>query len=434
MTRMNEGGVEQERRKPKPILTDTLARSIKPDGPVLPDRTVKGLKLKPTSRKGRGYWFLIYTSPVTKKQPELSLGTYPDVSIAEAREKATEARKLIAKGIDPKIAREAQKAAETQEEAVPTFESAARTYIEQKKAGWRNAKHATQWTNTLETYVFPCIGNRKVDTLVPEDFRMVLAPIWLEKAETASRIKQRCTKIIQWCWANQYVQSNVVSVVSELLPDATEARRPEHHPAMRWQDVPDFVNNVIRKNRLGSSRPLLEWLILTSARSGEGRNLTWSQIDFEQAIWNIPPSNTKMKRLHNVPLSSRCMEILDEQKAYFKLISGREPEPTDLVFPSPRGKVYSDMTLSKFMKDRQVPSDTEGRYAVPHGFRTSFRGWATLNQVDGKAVEEHLIELCLAHVEGNKSIRAYKREDLIKLRRPIMDAYANYLETNANIK
>lgn len=95
MTRMNEGGAEQERRKPKPILTDTLARSIKPDGPVLPDRTVKGLKLKPTSRKGRGYWFLYYNPPVDKKKrSELSLGTYPDVSIAEAREKATEARKL----------------------------------------------------------------------------------------------------------------------------------------------------------------------------------------------------------------------------------------------------------------------------------------------------------------------------------------------------
>ena len=185
MTRMNESGHEQERRNPKPILTDTLARSIKPEGPVLPDRTVKGLKLVPTSRKGRGYWFLIYTSPVTKKRPELSLGTYPVVSIAEAREKATEARKLLAKGIDPMLAREAQKAAVTQEAAVPTFETAARTYVEQKKDGWRNSKHAAQWTSTLETYAFPHIGKRKVDSLTPEDFRKVLAPIWLTKAETS---------------------------------------------------------------------------------------------------------------------------------------------------------------------------------------------------------------------------------------------------------
>ncbi|KPF91921.1 hypothetical protein IP81_07620 [Novosphingobium sp. AAP83] len=431
---MNEGGTGQERRKPKPILTDTLARSIKPDGPVLPDRTVKGLKLKPTSRKGRGYWFLIYTSPITKKQPELSLGTYPDVSIAEAREKATEARKLLAKGIDPKIARDAEKAGSAVNDAIPTFEEAARQCYGMKKSAWSNGKHTNQWLSTLETYIFPTLGNRKVDTLKASDFANALSPIWLEIAETARRVKQRCQAIMKWCWAREYVVSNVVDVVTELLPDPTEARKSTPQPAMRWQDVPDFVNNVVRKNRMGSSRPLLEWLILTSARSGEGRHLTWSQIDFKQAIWNIPPCNTKMKRLHNVPLSSRCMEILDEQKAYFKLMNGRAPEPTDLVFPSPRGKVYSDMTLSKFMKDRLVPSDTEGRYAVPHGFRTSFRGWATLNQVDGKAVEEHLIELCLAHVEGNKSIRAYKREDLIKLRRPIMQAYANYLATSTNIK
>jgi integrase len=205
-------------------------------------------------------------------------------------------------------------------------------------------------------------------------------------------------------------------------PDAKDARRPEHHPAMRWQDVPEFVQSIVHVNRVGSSRPLLEWIILTSARSGESRNLKWEQIDFQGAIWNIPPDNTKMHRLHNVPLSSRCMEILEEQKAYFKMMFGRDPESTDLVFPSPRGMVYSDMTLSKFMKDHKASSDTDGRYAVPHGFRTSFRGWATINEYP-----EHLIELCLAQVEGNKSIRAYKREQLIELRRPIMQAYTDFI-------
>ena len=108
---------------------------------------------------------------------------------------------------------------------------------------------------------------------------------------------------------------------------------------------------------------------------------------------------------------------------YFKMMHGKAPEPTDLVFPSPRGKIYSDMTLSKFMKDHNVESDTKGRKAVPHGFRTSFRGWATINEYP-----EHLIELCLAHAEGNKSIRAYKREQLQVLRRPIMQAYADYVD------
>lgn len=430
MRKSNEAATAQKGRKPYTILTDTIARSITPDDKVLPDRTVRGLEIRPTSRKGRGYWYLVYTSPVTKKRPELPLGIYPDVPIAEAREKATEARKLIAKGIDPKMERDAKKAALEQENAVLTFEAAARTCIDQKKGGWRNAKHIGQWLRTLETYVFPHIGNRKVDSLIPEDFRKVLSPIWLTKAETASRVKQRCQKVMQWCWAHGHVQNNVVSVVSELLPDAKEARRPEHFPAMPWQKVPEFVCTVVRKDRMGTSRALMEWVILTAARSGESRNLTWEQIDLENAVWNIPPDNTKMNRLHHVPLSNRCMEILEEQKAYFRLMHGKDPASTDLVFPSPRGKVYSDMTLSKFMKDHKAISDTAGRNAVPHGFRTSFRGWATINEYP-----EHLIELCLAHIEESKSVAAYKREQLLELRRPIMQAYAEYVAShNATVQ
>ena len=325
MTRMNENGAEKEQPKQYTILTDTMARSMKPGDRKLTDRTVKGLKLKPASRKGRGYWFLFYNPPLNKKKrSEMSLGSYPDVSIAEARERANEARKLLAKGIDPLLARDAEKSAVKKEEAVPTFELAARSYIDQKKAGWRNAKHAAQWTSTLETYAFPYIGNRKVATLSVEDFRKVLAPIWLEKAETARRVKQRCSRIIQWCCANKYVQNNVLNVVTELLPDAKEARRPQHFPALPWQKVPEFVNTIVRKDRLGSSRPLMEWLVLTAARSGESRNLTWDQIDMENAIWNIPPDNTKMNRSHDVPLSNRCLQILDEQMVYCRHVGTRE--------------------------------------------------------------------------------------------------------------
>ena len=322
---MNENGAEKEQPKQYTILTDTMARSMKPGDRKLTDRTVKGLKLKPASRKGRGYWFLFYNPPLNKKKrSEMSLGSYPDVSIAEARERANEARKLLAKGIDPLLARDAEKSAVKKEEAVPTFELAARSYIDQKKAGWRNAKHAAQWTSTLETYAFPYIGNRKVATLSVEDFRKVLAPIWLEKAETARRVKQRCSRIIQWCCANKYVQNNVLNVVTELLPDAKEARRPQHFPALPWQKVPEFVNTIVRKDRLGSSRPLMEWLVLTAARSGESRNLTWDQIDMENAIWNIPPDNTKMNRSHDVPLSNRCLQILDEQMVYCRHVGTRE--------------------------------------------------------------------------------------------------------------
>ena len=422
MNRIAEHSAENNRRKEKKILTDTMARSLKPGGSVLTDRTVRGLKLLPTSRKGRGYWFLYYISPATKKRRELSLGTYPEVSISEARERANEARKLKDKGIDPLQARQDEKASVAKEEAIPTFEAAARTYIDMRKPAWKNAKHAEQWTSTLETYVFPFIGNLRVDKLKAADFAKALSPIWLKKAETAMRVKQRCESIIKWCWAQDYVENNVVSVVAELLPDAKDARRPTNFPAMRFLDVPNFVNAVLQKDRLGNSRPLLEWVILTAARSGECRKLTWAQVDLENAIWNIPPDNTKTNRSHSVPLAIRCMDILEEQKVFFKMMFGRNPGPSDLVFPSPYGKVYSDMALSKFMKDHKASSDTAGRNAVPHGFRTSFRGWATVNQHP-----EHLIESCLAHEEKSKTVRAYKREGLIELRRPIMQAYADYI-------
>ena len=423
MKKSNENDAKAKPRRDYNILTDTIARTIAPGEPPMRDKAVKCLWLYPKSRKGRGYWYYIYTSPVTKKPVEHVFGHYPEVPIAEAREFAQEANKLKAKGIDPKIARDSEKAVTASNDAIPTFEEAARACYAMKKSAWKNGKHTDQWLGTLEAYVFPLIGNRKVDTLKASDFAEALAPIWLEIAETGKRVKQRCQVIMKWCWAREYVVSNVVDVVTELLPDPKEARRSEPQPAMPWQKVPEFVHNVLREKRLGSCRPLLEWVILTATRSGESRNLTWDQIDLEQAIWNIPPANTKMNRLHNVPLSTRCLEILEEQKAYFKMMHGRYPEPTDIVFPSPHGKVYSDMTLSKFMKDRQVLSDTEDRYAVPHGFRTSFRGWAS-----NKQYSETLIELCLAHVEKNKTVRAYKREELIELRRPIMQGYAEYID------
>ena len=406
MIKSLEIDAKERSSRPYAILTDTIARTITANARYMPDRTIKGLRLYPKTRKAQGYWYFIYKSPVTKKRVEMIIGHYPDMSIAEARVVAMEAVKLKRSGTDPKMARDAQKAAIAQESAIPTFETAARSYIEQKKAGWRNRKHEGQWPSTLQTYVFPQLGNRKVDTLSAEDFRRVLAPIWLEKAETARRVKQRCSSIIKWCWANEYVKNNVVDVVAELLPDAKEARRPNHFPAMPWQKVPEFVKTVMRRDRLATSRPLLEWIILTAARSGESRRMTWDQVDLKNAVWSIPPQNTKKNRLHEVPLSSRCIEILEEQSAFFKMMFGKQPEPNDLVFPSPRGKVFSDMTLSKFMKDNKVVSDTKGRYAVPHGFRTSFRGWATINEYP-----EHLIELCLAHAES-KVVQAYKREQL----------------------
>jgi hypothetical protein len=173
MTKSLEIDAKEISTKTYKILTETIARTIRPNARAMPDRTVKGLSLHPKQRNGRGYWYFIYKSPVTKRRVEMVIGHYPDMAIAEAREVAMAAVKLKRNGIDPKMARDAQKAATAQESAIPTFETAARSYIDQKKAGWRNHKHEGQWSSTLETYVFPQLGNRKVDTLSTEDFRRV---------------------------------------------------------------------------------------------------------------------------------------------------------------------------------------------------------------------------------------------------------------------
>ena len=221
-----------------------------------------------------------------------------------------------------------------------TFEQAALKMFEQKRAGWKNPKHAQQWINTLKTYVFPMIGNVPVDALQPDDFRRVLAPIWLKKSETAMRVKQRCHAVMDWCLAQNSISGNPTTVVSKLLPVMEKKNvRTEHQPSMPWQDVPAFVKTILHDGTAGTCREAMEFLILSAARSGEVRKMQWDEIDLEQKVWTVPAENMKAKVEHRVPLSPRMIEILQKQNALAL--------HDKLVFPSPRGKVFSDNTLSK---------------------------------------------------------------------------------------
>ena len=180
------------------VLTDAKARAIKPEGKDLPDGTVMGLWLKPTAKKGRGQWNFRYVSPITKKRRDMGLGAYPDVSIVEARRQANAARGEIRRKQDPIDQRKA--AGEVAGSAM-TFEQAALRMYDQIRTGWKNPKHAQQWINSLRAYVFTMIGSVTVEALQPDDFRKVLAPIWLKKSETAMRVKQRCHAVMDWCLA-----------------------------------------------------------------------------------------------------------------------------------------------------------------------------------------------------------------------------------------
>ncbi|OHU98958.1 integrase [Ralstonia solanacearum] len=393
------------------MLTDKQARSLRPDDKPVFDGKVTGLLLSPT--KSGCKWTLRFTSPVTGKRRDAGLGTYPETSIAEAREKALAMRKLIDNGEDPIDQRNREREAAVVAAAALTFEKAARQVHEDLKPGWRNEKHAAQWISTLETYAFPKLGNRKLDAISPADCAEVLRPIWLTKAETASRTRQRMHAVMQWAWAHGHISANPVSVVDHLLPK--QSAKSEHQPAMPWREVPKFVTAHLAEHEVGdSTRAALLFLILTATRSGEVRGATWSEFDLHARVWNIPATRMKANEPHRVPLSEKALTLI-------KTLKQHQLHET-LLFPSPREKVLSDMTLTALLRRVKAESDAPGRIATAHGFRSSFRDWASES-----GYARDLAERALAHTVANKVEAAYHRTDLLEQRRPLMEAWAEHV-------
>ncbi|MFP6558339.1 tyrosine-type recombinase/integrase [Paraburkholderia sp. B3] len=392
-------------------LTDRQAKGLQPgDKPVF-DGKVTGLMLTPGKTGSK--WTLRFTSPVTGKRRDAGLGVYPEVSILDARNKALAMRTQLDAGKDPIDERDREQQAASVAASALTFEKAARTVHEELKPGWRNAKHAAQWISTLETYVFPRIGSKPLDAVTPADCADALRPIWLDKAETASRTRQRMHAVMQWAWAHGHISANPVSVVDHILPK--QGAKKEHQPAMPWREVPAFAKAQLRDIEPGdNTRVALLFLILTAARSGEVRGATWGEFDLDAGIWTVPGERMKAKIPHRVPLPAAAHALvkqLKEQKQY-----------ETLVFPSPRGKVLSDMTLTALLRRVKAKSDTPGRVATAHGYRSSFRDWASEN-----GYARDLAERALAHTVSNKVEAAYHRTDLLELRRPMMEAWASHV-------
>ena len=398
------------------LLTELKAHNLASGARPLAHGSVPGLRLEPGATKGQGKWILRFVSPVTGKRRDMGLGRYPVVSIAAARISGAAARDVIAAGKDPIEQREANRAVTRSAVEAMTFEKAARQVHAEQRPGWRNAKHADQWINTLRDYAFPKIGARKVADLTPADFADVLRPLWLSKPETAGRVKQRCQAVMKWCWAHGLVTGNPVDVVNHLLPQQPGKReRVRHQPAMPWSHVPTFVADVIRRGPSNVSRALLEFIILTAARSGEARAMEWSEVVFEEAVWTVPAGRMKARVVHRVPLSERATEILEAQKLL-------HPD-NGLVFPAPRGGILSDMALTKFLRDHCAPSSDKDRVATAHGFRSSFRDWASEH-----GYARDLAERALSHTVSNQVEAAYHRTDLLEQRRSMMDAWGTHVE------
>lgn len=358
---------------------------------------------------GARSWLFRYTSPTQGKRRWMGLGPWPYLSLANAREEVVHLCKLVRKGTDPLEHRrekiQVKKVKKSQE--IWTFEKCAANVHEMLRPSWKNEKHALQWITTLEQYVFPKTKNRPVGSLGVADFMPIFKSIWITKHETASRVLQRADAVMRWAVAHGYAQSNPCAAVAELLPKVARIKR--HQPSMPWREIPDFLSTAAEERTTAVVRLALEFLILTAARSGEIRGAVWGEVDFNKAIWTIPGKRMKSKREHRVPLAHRCLVILRE-------IMSLQPELDQLIFITERGKALSDTTLTMLMRRK-------GLVYVPHGFRSSFRDWASEN-----GYSRDLAERALAHVVTGQVEAAYHRTDLLEQRRPMMEAWANFCE------
>ncbi|MBM3601650.1 MAG: DUF4102 domain-containing protein [Alphaproteobacteria bacterium] len=332
---------------------------------------------------------------------DIGLGGYPVVTLAEAREQALAARRMARKGINP--------VAERRKAVVPTFESAARSVHEEHKPTWRNPKHSKQWLTTLEQYAFPTIGAKPVSAIDGPTVREALLPIWLEKPETARRLRQRIGAVLDWAQGKGYrTGENPVRSIGRSLPKQPKDRG--HFAALPYDDVSAFLERLRASSAGEPARLAFEFLILTATRTSETLNARWPEIDFKAETWTISPERTKAKRPHVVPLPTRCIGILSRAK---ELHSGQG----DVVFESRPGEPFSNMVFLATL-------DTMGERGkvTPHGFRSAFRDWCS----EATSFPGAVAEAALAHVVKDKTEAAYRRGDLLEKRRELMDAWARH--------
>ena len=348
------------------------------------------------------------------RRRDIGLGPYPAVSLADAREIAHDNRTAISQGRDPVAEkREARQAGLRNAPSIPTFAEAASLVIELRRPAWSNARHAAQWENTLAVYAHPVIGNKTVDSITPADAMAVLTPIWTAKPETASRVRQRMETVMDWAITHGYRLDNPAGrSLLRVLPPVK--RLKEHRQALPYAQVPGAMARVRESTANIPTKLAFEFLVLTASRSVEVRAAEWSEIDLEEATWEVPAARMKARRPHRVPLAGRALEILRE--------ASRFGDGHGLVFPSARsGKAASPTTFIALIRRLGIP-------AVPHGFRSSFRDWV----IEKTATPWAVAEAALAHNVGNSTEAAYMRSDLFDQRRALMDAWGTFVTSETN--
>jgi integrase len=374
-----------------------------------------GLYLQ-VSASGTKSWILRYM--LNKRAREMGLGSVSNYSLSEAREKARKYRQMLDDGIDPIAYRETERQNNLLAMSKrKTFEECATEYRNLHASGWKNAKHAAQWINTLTSHVFPVFGKKDISNVSKADILRALEPIWTTKPETASRVKQRIRAVLDWAAARDYRTGHdphLWEQVSRSMPKTKDIKKATHFAACPYTEVYSALQTVTKSGASDTVKYAILYTVLTAARSGEVRGATWSEIDFEGKRWIIPGKRMKSGREHRVPLSEPVMTILGAMK--------QKSGDKELIFPSDKNKPYSDMTFTMLLRRLDL------NFTI-HGFRSTFRDWAA----EQTSFPREVCEAALAHATKDATEAAYFRSDLFEKRRQLMEAWATHCATRREI-
>jgi len=385
---------------------------------------VPGLCKQVRGSKSASWILRVKVGPRTR---ELGIGSCRSVSLKDARAAARDLRTIIAQGIDPIVQKRAAKLeARRKQLRTRAFSEVAHLYLDAAAEQWKSKKSRAQWISSLETYVFPIIGDMNCEDIGIDDLRAVLEPIWKTKTETASRVRGRVERILAYATTSGYRSGDnparYKGYLDSILPSPEKLKKKTSHPALPYEELPYFMQKL-REVETVPAR-CLEFMIHTVTRQGETRGMVWAEVDLVDQLWTIPSERMKANKEHVVPLTSRCIEILRELE--------RHPK-SKYVFSALRGGMISDATIGKLIKsihERELRENRvgfidraqDGRVAVPHGFRSTFRDWAADCTLHSREVIEH----CLAHRLRDRVEAAYQRGSILPKRWQLMQTYDEF--------
>ncbi len=394
-------------------LSHSLVKSAKEVG-LLSDGG--GLYLQ-ISKVGTKSWLLRFK--LHGKRREMGLGSYRDISLADAREMAADARKLVTKSIDPIEQRKAtQKALAKKAQGKKTFKQCALEYIASMEAGWKHPKHSQQWKNSLINYVYPVFGDWPIDQVDTEAVQRVLTPIWNTKTETAGRVRGRIERILDWAKVKKFRAGENPAYwrgnLEHLYTKPSKIMDIKHMPSLPYEKMTSFLSSLKKKKSIAAGA--VQLLIYTVTRPTEALSAKWSEFDLEARTWTIPKDKMKGNIEHVIPLSDQCFDMLENLHHF---------QDSDFLFPSTKqDKHLSSSAMLKLIKT--VGKEVEFPDITAHGFRASFKTWTS----DTQNFDWQAVEFCLAHKIKDKAAAAYQRSNLLDKRKPIMSAWSNHCTKN----